>query len=137
MMTTETLILMHLLRHSGQKPGQIAVAIERSVLTVKVALSGMTTNGDVWHDEEARYHASEPMGDCDEQFVILSDKAINLQDRNLWNRAARVWLEAHDATNRPGLRQKAIVHRANCIRRANLAAPKPELDFPLRGRRQR
>lgn len=137
MMTTETLILMHLLRHSGQKPGQIAVAIERSVLTVKVALSGMTTNGDVWHDEEARYHASEPVGDCDEQFVILCDKAINLQDRNLWNRAARVWLEAHDATNRPGLRQKAIVHRAICIKRANLAAPKPELDFPLRGRRQR
>lgn len=137
MMTTETLILLHLMRHSGQKPGQIAVAIERSVLTVKVALSGMTTAGDVWHDAEARYHASEPVGDCDEKYVTLCDKALSLQDRNLWNRAARVWLEAHDATNRPGLRQKAIVHRTNCIKRANLAAPKAELDFPLKGRRQR
>lgn len=136
-MTTETLILMHLMRHSGQKPGQIAVAIERSVLTVKVALSAMTTTGDVWYDAEARYHASRPVGDCDKKYVTLCDKAISLQDRNLWNRAARVWLEAHDATNRSSLRQKAIVHRTMCIKRANLAVPKAEADSPLKGKRQR
>ena len=135
-MNTDTLILMHLMLHTGQKPGQIAVAIGRTVSTVKIALKSLLSSGDVWHDAEARYYASEPVGDCDEQYVTLCDKAINLQDRNLWNRAARVWLEAHDATNRPGLRQKAIVHRAMCIKHANRVAPKAEMDFPLKSRKR-
>lgn len=136
-MNTDTLILMHLMLHSGQKPGQIATAIGRSVSTVKATLQAMTQTGDVWYDAEARYFASEPVGDCDEKYVTLCDKALSLQDRNLWYRAARVWLEAHDATNRPGLRQKAIVHRSMCIQHGNRLAPKPAPEVPMKPKARR
>ncbi|MCE0490969.1 MarR family transcriptional regulator [Pantoea sp. Mb-10] len=135
-MTTETLILMHLMVHSSQKPGQIAEAVGRSLTTVRSSLVAMVATGDVWHDAEARYSAAEPVGDADSQFVILCEKATKLQERNLWYRAARVWLEAHDATSRPGLRQKAIICRARCISRGNFLAPKPEPDFPEKRRRR-
>lgn len=136
-MNTETLILTHLMLHSGQTPGQIADAIGRTRSTVKAALPGLASTGDVWSDAEARYYAAEPIGDCDDRFVVLSDKAISLQDRNLWYRAARVWLEAHDATTRPGLRQKAIICRAKCINRGNSQAPKPGPDPLLMGNKRR
>ena len=136
-MTSETLILTHLMKFSAQSAGQIANAIGRSASTVRISLMAMATTGDVWHDADMRYYAAEPEGDRDEKYVVLCDKAIALQDRNLWYRAARVWLEAHDATNRPGLRLKAIVSRAKCIDAGNRLAPKPELDFPLKGKSRR
>ncbi|ALV91531.1 MULTISPECIES: hypothetical protein [Pantoea] len=136
-MNTETLILTHLMLHSGQKPGQIADAIGRTFSTVKNSLQALTATGDVWYDAEARYYAAEQIGDCDEVYATLSDQAIGLQDRNLWYRAARVWLEAHDATQRPGLRQKAIICRAQCIKRGNSLAPKPEPEFPEKRSRSR
>lgn len=136
-MNTETLILTHLMLHSGQKPGQIADAVGRSVSTVKSSLQALTTTGDVWYDAEARYYAVEEMGQCDEAYATLSDKALSLQDKNLWYRAARVWLEAHDATQRPGLRQKAIICRAQCIKRGNSMAPKPLPDPLVMGNKRR
>ena len=80
-MNTETLILTHLMLHSGQKPSQIADAVGRSVSTVKSSLQALTTTGDVWYDAEARYYAAEEMGQCDEAYATLSDKALSLQDK--------------------------------------------------------
>jgi len=134
-MKTESLILSYLMISSGKKPGQIAVSIGRSVSTVKAALHAMTATGDVWYDAEACYYPAEPVGDNDKRYVTLCDKAIDLQDRNMWYRAARVWLEAHDSTTRPGLRQKAVICRRRCIENGNRLAPKALPDFPQKGKK--
>lgn len=137
MMNTETLILTHLMAFPGQAPEQIAEAIDRSIKTVYSVLPEMILNGEIWRDHYYRYFSSEPEGEVDTKFSRLSHKAYELQDRNNWNRAARVWLEAMHSTSKEGLREKAYNLRKKCITRANALRPLPEPDFPLKSRKRR
>lgn len=136
-MNTETLILTHLITHEGQTPAQISGAIGRTSSTVRFTLQKLAATGEVWRDEYTRYFTSVPNAAEDASFVELSDKAYQYQDKNWWNKAADTWLRAFDCTNNPGLREKAITCRKHCISMANWRLPKPEPDYPEKGRKGR
>ncbi|MGF6476597.1 hypothetical protein ABIE06_003445 [Pantoea dispersa] len=137
MMNTETAITTILLESPGKTATQLAEATGRTRVTISETLRKMARFGDVWRDAEARYYTAEKLDDSDKRFIEISDNAMRLQEKGFWNRAAREWLNAHDETHRPGLRQKAIICRAKCISEANKRVPKPELEYPEKRSKRR
>ena len=57
---------------------------------------------------------SEMSGLCGE-YLAHRKRALELESRNLWRRAADEWLQAMDATRNPVARTKAAARRSRCV----------------------